>query len=212
MLEVKTQHKTCPAAIQARVMRAGGLNRLGEPNFRVVWGWDRLTIIGGQWEDWEHDSKGRPVRLLKVAAEYRRMPKYDEYFRWHVEKWMPPEFYGSPASWARQFTVEEGGQRFLELGPYPHRGEYEHCFTIQTPQGEYLDLTPRVVEYIVRAVQWSRYLVQKDRAANLERLRQREMQKQLDWDAYADAVLDDAAPAFGLQPRSFVPSSFRAPR
>jgi hypothetical protein len=211
MIPVLTQHRRAPAAIQERLARAGGRNRFGEPNFRVVWGWDRLTWIGGKWEDWEHDAKGMPTRLKSVSYEYRQMPKYEDYWRWHVETWRPPEFYGSPARWAEQYTVQEDGRSFLELGPYPQRGEYELCFTVQTPAGQYLDLTPRVAELVVRAVVWSRYRVQKDKSKSLAALRAREAKKQRDWDTWADAVLDDAAPAFGLQPKvSFAGLNARA--
>lgn len=200
-IRVLTAHRTCPPHIQARVARAGGHNRYGWPNFRVVWGWDRLTWLGGKWEDWEHDSKGRPTYLIRECYEYRQMPKYDEWDRWHVEKWMPPEFFVSPEYWAAKYTEQTpDGRRFLELGAFPHQGDYEHCFTIQNPDTSYLDLTPNVADYIVRAVERSRYLVNKDQSKNLEAIRERLRREQLAWDSYADDVLDDAAPAFGFRP------------
>jgi hypothetical protein len=60
-----------PAAIAERITRAGGTNRYGEPNFRVVWGGTRLTWIGGRWTD--RDAHGNKTR---EAIEMRRVPKY----------------------------------------------------------------------------------------------------------------------------------------
>lgn len=42
------------------------------------------------------------------------------------------------------------------LGPYPSRGEYEHCMTLETPNGGFVQLTPTVVEYVARAIEFSR--------------------------------------------------------
>lgn len=203
MIRVLTQHRTAPQSVQDRITRAGGRNIYGWPNFRVVWGWDRLATFGGRWEDWEHDAKGRPVRLIRVCHEYRQMPKYDDYWHWHIEKWVPASFFGGPDYWRDQYTERtDDGREFLELGPFPNQGEYELSFTIED-----MELTPTVVDTIVRAIEWSRYVVKKDKARSLEALRRREAQKELDWHNYADAVLDDAAPAFGLQPRVFMNGS-----
>jgi hypothetical protein len=67
------------------------MNLYGEPNFRVVWGGSRLAWIGGRWTD--HDAHGNKTR---EAIELRRVPKYLPFERWHIERWMPPESYGSP--------------------------------------------------------------------------------------------------------------------
>ena len=45
MIQVTREIHDAPAAIQERVARAGGANRFGEPNFRVVWGGARLAWI-----------------------------------------------------------------------------------------------------------------------------------------------------------------------
>lgn len=136
---VRETHDT-PANVQERLTRAGGLNRFGEPNYRAVWGMNRLTPIGGEWED-------------KGVVEIRMEPKYPQVDRWHIEKWVAPEVYGTPETW--ELTTREKG--VLALGPYPDRGEYEHCFTLEGPNGEFIQLTPTVAEYIARAIETSRY-------------------------------------------------------
>ena len=67
----------CPRDVERRVARAGGLNRFGDPNFRVVWGGARLDALGFQ--------------------RYAYSPALLE--RWIIEVWRPPEAYGSRREW-----------------------------------------------------------------------------------------------------------------
>jgi hypothetical protein len=180
------------AEIQERVARAGGLNRFGEPNFRVVWGGSRLSWIGGRWID--RDTSGNVIR---EAIELRRVPKYLPHNRWHIERWMPPEAYGSPELWYAQTIECEDGIRIPALGPFPRRGEYEHCFTLEGLRGEFLPLTSAACDWIVRAVEWARRQPRQDSRAAL---REREARRARAWESAADASLEDAVPAFHGQP------------
>lgn len=206
-IDIRTEHKFAPPAVEARIARAGGWNRLGQPNFRVVWGWSRPSLFGGKWEEWDLDASGRvrSTTAVQVSYGYRWLPKYEPWFCWHLERWMPPEHFGTPASWYARYRTVEDGREFYELGPYPHRGEYEHCFPILDRHKPDLpiELTPSLIDYVVAAIEYSRQVVGKDPVKNLEALRAREARKERDWEAYADAVLDDAAPAFHGQPTSF---------
>jgi hypothetical protein len=188
MIRVLREVHDAPAAIQERVARAGGINRFGEPNFRVVWGGARLAWIGGRWTD--HDVHGN---VLREAIELRRVPKYIPEDRWHIERWMPPESYGSPDEWRAQTTEVEDGIRIPALGPYPSRGEYEHCFTLQSISGDFLPLTAAACDWIVRAIEWSR---RQPRRANRNAISARESHRANDWERTADDMLDDAIPAF----------------
>jgi hypothetical protein len=131
-IRVTRETHATPAAIAERITRAGGTNRYGEPNFRVVWGGARLTWIGGRWTD--RDAHGN---VSREAIELRQVPKYLPVDRWHIERWMPPEFYGSPDQWRALTSETEDGIRIPALGPYPARGDYEHCFTLQSSAGEF---------------------------------------------------------------------------
>jgi hypothetical protein len=177
-----------PPEVASRVLRAGGVNFLGEPNFRVVWGGSRLTWICGRWID--RDSNGN---ALRQRIESRRVPKYLPAERWHIERWMPAESYGSPEEWYNQTAEVEDGIRVAALGPYPSRGEYEHCFTLQSIVGEFIPLTAGACDWIVRAVAWARRIpVREKRGA----IAAREARRARDWDRDADSLLDDAVPAF----------------
>src|SRR2546423_752320 len=147
---LRETHDT-PEAVAQSLSRAGGLNRFGEPNYRAVWGWNRLAWIGGKFED--RDAHGA---LLRERVELREEPKYPAVNRWHIEKWLPPEVYGSPRAWYAQTVERENGVSIPALGPYPSRGEYEHCFTLEGPRGEFVQLTPTVAGHIARAIEWSR--------------------------------------------------------
>jgi len=183
-IRVTRETHDTPAAIAERITRAGGTNRYGEPNFRVVWGGARLTWIGGRWTD--RDAHGNTTR---EAIEVRRVPKYLPVDRWHIERWMPPEFYGSPEEWRALTSETEDGIRIPALGPYPARGDYEHCFTLQSTAGEFEPLSPAACDWIVRAIEWSRRQPRSDQRAALA---QREARREREADAAADAALDAA--------------------
>jgi len=188
MIQVTRETHEAPAAICERITRAGGRNRYGEPNFRVVWGGSRLAWIGGRWVD--RDAHGNVIR---EAVELRQEPKYIPAERWHIERWMPPEAYGSPEEWFARTVETEDGIRIPALGPYPSRGEYEHCFTLEGPRGEFLPLSAAACDWIVRAVAWSRWQTRGD---GRQAIAAREERRERDWDRDADDLLDDGVPAF----------------
>jgi hypothetical protein len=192
MIRVLRETHETPPNIQQRLARAGGQNRFGQPNFRVVWGWSRLSWIGGRWTD--RDSHGNVVR---ERIELRYVPKYIPHDRWHIERWMPPESYGSPELWYGLTFETEAGIRVPTLGPFPRRGEYEHCFTLQGPRGEFIPLSLAACDAIVRAVAWAQLQRPHDlRAA----LKSREQRRDRAWDQRADALLADAGREFHAQP------------
>jgi hypothetical protein len=188
---VRESYRT-PESVARRLEFAGGRNRFGEPNYRAVWGWNRLAWIGGKFED--RDERGV---LLRERIELRKEPKYSAVNRWHIERWVPPEVYGSPRTWYAQTNELTGGQNIAALGPYPSRGEYEHCFTLETPKGEFIQLTPTIAVYIATAIERSRC---KPRARSREKLYAREEREDRAYENYAFDLLDDATPAFHRQP------------
>jgi hypothetical protein len=188
---VRETHET-PENVAQRLELAGGRNRFGGPNYRAVWGWNRLAWIGGKFED--RDEHGS---LIRERIELRREPKYPAVNRWHIERWVPPEVYGSPRAWYAQTNEIANGRCVAALGPYPDRGEYEHCFTLETPKGEFIQLTPTVAEYIATAIERSR---SKPRARSREKLFDREAREDRAYENWAFDLLDDATPAFHKQP------------
>jgi hypothetical protein len=192
MIQVVRETHDTPEAVAHRLARAGGVNRYGESNYRAVWGWNRLAWIGGKFED--RDEQGA---LLRERIELRLEPKYPAVNRWHIERWLPPEIYGSPRGWYAQTIERDNGISIPALGPYPSRGEYEHCFTLESPCGEFIQLTPTVAEHIARAIEWSR---KSPRAKARSRLYDRESREESSYENWAFEVLDDSVPAFHKQP------------
>jgi len=192
MIQVLREPHDTPETVAHRLERAGGINRFGEANYRAVWGWNRLAWIGGKFED--RDEHGA---LLRERVELRQEPKYPAVNRWHIERWLPPETYGSPRAWYTQTIERANGISIPALGPYPSRGEYEHCFTLESPRGEFLQLTPTIAEHIARAIECSR---SSPRAKSRSRLYDREQRAERTYDQWAFDVMDDAVPAFHKQP------------
>ncbi len=181
MIFVLRETYETPDDVARELVLAGGLNRFGEPNFRAVWGWSRLDWIGGKWED--RDASGA---LVREVVELRREPKYTPHNRWHIERWLPPESYGSPEQWHAETIEIENGRSIPALGPYPSRGDYEHCFTLEGPRGEFVQLTPAAARHIARAIEASRGAQHvKSREALDDRIRREERE----YDAYAEEVL-----------------------
>jgi hypothetical protein len=191
ILVIRETHDT-PETVAHRLERAGGINRFGESNYRVVWGWNRLAWIGGKFED--RDEHGA---LLRERVELRMEPKYPAVNRWHIERWVPPEVYGSPRAWYAQTIERENGVSIPALGPYPSRGEYEHCFTLEGPRGEFIQLTPTIAEHIARAIEWSRKF---PRSAKKRRLYDREQREEHSYETWAYDLLEDTVPAFHKHP------------
>ncbi|HEY6206817.1 MAG TPA: hypothetical protein VIW21_11685 [Chthoniobacterales bacterium] len=196
MIQIVRETHHTPEHVARRLVIAGGENRFGEANYRAVWGWNRLAWIGGKFED--RDEHGA---LLRERIELRREPKYPAVNRWHIERWVPPETYGSPREWYSQTTEHAGAQSVAALGPYPSRGDYEHCFTLETPDGEFVQLTATIAEYLARAIECSRGAWrQLSRAESRAKLYEREARSDRAYSDWAYDLLDDAVPAFHKQP------------
>ncbi len=132
-----------PKEFAARMTRAGGRNRFGEPIYRVVWGWSRMGWIGRDGHCW-------------------REPKYLDNDKWILEKWQAPETYGDRQSWAKQFA---------DLGPFPSRGEYEFVtdFKPVALTSKVADFLVRVIEASANASSADRREALQAREAKKER-------------------------------------------
>lgn len=83
----------------------GGYNYLGEPVFRMVWAQAVRMETPGQTIYVEE-----PVPGMNQPC-------------WALQKWLPPEAYGTPELYELLFKDEETG--LLLTGPYPEFGRYE---------------------------------------------------------------------------------------
>jgi hypothetical protein len=191
MIRVTRETHQTPPSVERRLLLAGGTNRFGQPNYCAVWGWSRLGWVGGKWED-----RNAAGDLVREVVELRYVPKYAPHDRWHIERWLPPEAYGSPREWYAQTLELAGGRNIPALGPYPDRGEYEHCFTLEDPRGGFVQLTPTVAEYIARAIEAGRLagLAQRRRALDA-----RNQRAEKAYDTWAWEILSDRCSPAGIR-------------
>jgi len=176
-----------PSWVRARLLTIGGKNCYGEPNYRVAWSSSRLETVAGEWEDYSESGI-----WLRTVVETRRVPKYWTHpERWIVEKWLPPEEYGSPETWRQQTAEFVRGQTVLQLGPYPERGDYELAFVVEDQKGSYVPLTEAIVEGIVRCIEASRNFSAAQRKAALLRREEKKQEtiRKENEDIVADAML-----------------------
>jgi hypothetical protein len=128
MTDTVIEKREVPDWITHRVNRIGGMNRYGRPNFRVIWGGNRTHKVGGKFKSViyvESGIIGQKKGVVTDVPEIRTLLKYHP-FRWHLERWVPPEFYGLSEDWYRETWDEECG--FHTQGDYPSEGDYEHVF------------------------------------------------------------------------------------
>lgn len=153
-------NRPCPPEITARLRTIGGSNPYGETLFRVVWGLDRIVKIFGVWEDWQETKIGeggndKTIRLKSSVTELRDVPKYEPRDCWHLERWCPPEDYGSPEKWYEMGKEVVDGATLDTAGPFPSQGDYELCFSLTDSglaTGRPIPLISEVVEGLVRAL------------------------------------------------------------
>lgn len=189
---LREKHDT-PESVERRLRLAGGMNRFGEPMYRAVWGWNRLAWMGGKFVEKDENTGC----IVREVVQLRLEPKYPKVNRWHIEKWLAPEMYGSPRAWYAQTIERADGQSIPALGPYPVRGEYEHVFTLEAADGGFLQLTSRVAEGFARALEYSRRFPASQRMAALHA---RETKADRDYENWAYDILDDGVGAFGERP------------
>ena len=211
--EEKRQRLDTPANVTARVNIAGGTNRFGEPNYRIIWGWNRMVKEHGSWETHKEnnfrstgilDANGGEVFTIDPPSmtsviETREITKYLPANCWHLEKWCPPEDYGSPEQWGKMGQEVVGSMTLDTSGPYPSRGEYELVMPLTedgTPQGQMMTLDATVVEMIIQLINQSRDLKFAQRKAAIL---QRELRKEkAEVDFYIDYIRERRRAFHGL--------------
>lgn len=161
------EHHECPESVARELEIAGGLNRYGKPNFRLVWGWNRIVPMSGEWQEFEHmaatltdkltgHTETRTfIRLKESKIETRQVPKYLPANCWHLEKWCPPEQYGTPETWRKAGEEVIAGMTIDTAGEFPRQGEYELCYPLTTDgtvNGQPIPLVPDVVIEIAQMV------------------------------------------------------------
>lgn len=221
MTDTVIEKREVPEWITHRVNRVGGMNQFGRPNFRVIWGGNRTHRVGGKFKRVlysKSDIIGQPeIAVVTEVAEIRTLLKYHP-FRWHLEKWLGPESYGTREEWYEQTFDPECN--FHTQGDYPVEGDYEHVFYLgqcshmkpedtewcalcKACSGEYIPLEENyhILELQIRALQMSAGVSKKDEQVALFL---REDQKRQERNKRVSArVMEAMRPQLALQPTSW---------
>ncbi len=150
-----------PPELERRITEKGGKAPNGLPLFRVIWGADRLTLVGGEWN--KYDDSGN---IISTSLEEKLCVKYPmAETKWVFEMWCPPENYGDRQRWEQDTVIWKDGQRIQTLGPYPENGEYELLKIIETPNGHFVPLTSTICDAMVAVAVRNRNLPKNIRMA-----------------------------------------------
>src|SRR5260370_14791823 len=86
MISVLRETHDTPEAVARSLELAGGTNPFREPNYRAVWGWNRLAWIDGKFVE-RDPAKGS---LLPEALNRPQDPKHATTNCRHLENWHHP--------------------------------------------------------------------------------------------------------------------------
>lgn len=190
----KHERRLCPPEYHSRLRDIAGMNRFGGNNFRIVWGQTEREIVGGTWQMPTGKTKLRlkpdgQLGLLPEVyeiAEMRYILKYDGKPCWFLERWFPPENYGTEFQWFRENTDPKSGLPLL--GPYPDAGYYECCMPLTRSTGEAIELNDYVIDALVPLILRTHETTEWERRAARNALR--EKQAQADHDRRVQLYID----------------------
>jgi hypothetical protein len=115
----------CPQHFQNRITLAGGLNRYGQPNFKIAWAQTEIMRQGGEWEV-----------MGEAHVGYRDVLKGDGNPHWMLMMWvdagksaeMPHLPSQSDVSFYAENRCPKTGLQIL--GEYPYHGSYQTVLSL----------------------------------------------------------------------------------
>lgn len=179
----------CPKEYQDRVTKAGGINRYGQPNFKIVWGEAHGTRAGGYWEQ-EGFTGYRDIYLNDTPC-------------WLLLQWHDSIEAGSPTLWYMDNLDESTGLQ--TLGEFPYKGFYQVLFILRDHKMEdgklVIDAMPlngMLVDLVIPLMIFGQGLSYERRAQAIKERRALEEEEQLR--ITTDARLDAQIGLRGLTP------------
>jgi hypothetical protein len=192
------ERRLCPPEYNARLREIGGVNRFGENNWRLIWGETATEIVGGRWRIPTGKTEmtiGRNGQLVNVPVcsevdEYREVLKYGD-ATWVLERWFPPEEYGSEERYYRE-NADPSGSGLCLLGPYPDQGYYESCYKLTDGESNLMQLNDYVLDSLVALILKTYETTEWERRAarEAERLAADKAEHQRKIDMYVDKQLE----------------------
>jgi hypothetical protein len=124
-----------PAYVVEAMRNFAGTNEYGEPLWRMILADQHLVQRSGEWRETDGRDQvnilgagkngamvyeNRQIKPASVKHETRWVPQYP-CDGWILERWFPPQCFGTPAAWA-EVKSQDGVTPMM--GPFPHRGDY----------------------------------------------------------------------------------------
>lgn len=181
-----------PPADVVRWLRSyGGVNRFGDPNYRLVWSGNATTYRTKQWV--EKDDHGNFVRRVYDSRECLKYthPSVEE--RFVLEAWRDPLDidFGDRAAWRKKYTKFENGRLVEPLGDFPSRGDYQLCGVVLGLDGE--SFAWPEPEYLQNDIDLHRYVKNILTPEQAERIaiQAQEREEEAEVDAVYDRIRDN---------------------
>lgn len=187
----RTERLQVPQHFQNRLTRAGGLNRYGEPHFKLAWAQTETTRQGGRWEfDGEWFTGYRDV-LLGDGLPHWMLLQWADAGKSIGMPFLPPE---SDGAWYEANKCPTTGLSLL--GAYPYRGSYQIALPLRakwfekTPNGKpflrfhAFPLSTQIIDMMVPIIKATREISVQAKLLSMDEDKEREQ------DAYAKTVED----------------------
>ena len=123
-----------PADVTDKLLRWGGKNEYGDPNWRIILAENHLVQRAGMWTEFDegteqvqfeeraHDVAFKTQQIAPTAIRIGMLwvPLYP-CTGWILERWFPAHAWGSQSEWEHE-TAQDGVTRMM--GQYPRHGDY----------------------------------------------------------------------------------------
>ncbi len=123
-----------PAEVAEKLLRWGGKNSYGKPNWRVIRLENHLVQRAGVWTEYDpgtdmvqFEEREKDIRFetREIAPDAVRVgifwvPLY-QVRGWGLERWFPPSSFGSKLQWE---SVLSQDNETPMMGPFPEHGDY----------------------------------------------------------------------------------------
>ncbi len=135
----KVKHLDPPPDVVKWLTRYGGINRFGDPNYRLVWSGNATTYRTKLWHD--KDDHGNVVRRVFECRECLKYTHPTVRERFVLEAWRDPRNiqFGDRDEWRKQNTKFVDGRLVVPLGDFPSRGDYQLVAVVMGIDGESFD-------------------------------------------------------------------------
>lgn len=170
------EQRTCPEHFQDRITQAGGLNKFGDPNFKIVWAQSETSWQGGHWNNEDGSFTGYRKVLKGDGLPHWMLMQYIEAGKSAQMPFLPAE---GPYSWYLNTKCPDTGLQIL--GEFPYNGSYQIVMPLITKNvvgGELIidtmSLSARIISIMIPIIKNSMKVTLAAKLRSMEEDRERE--------------------------------------